>query len=98
MWADGSRQEPFETPRPGGLTDTVARLAERIVVPDVNQHPLYQDWHWGGAIVGLPLRIGQHVSGVMNLAFARPRQFDSNDLRVMDLLADQSAVALENAR
>ena len=98
MWADGSRPKPFETPRLGGLTDGVAKSAQRIVVPDVNQHPLYQDWHWGGAIVGLPLRSGERVCGVMNVAFAHPRQFDSNDLRVLDLLADQAAVALENAR
>jgi len=98
MWADGSRQKPFETPRPGGLTDAVAKSAQRIVVPDVNHHPLYQDWQWGGAIVGLPLRSGERVCGVMNVAFAHPRQFDDNDLRVMDLLADQAAVALENAR
>ena len=98
LWADGGQHDPLPAPRRGGLTQTVALTAQRVVVEDANRHPLYQDWPWGGAIVGLPLRSGGQVRGVMNVAFARPRQFDDNDLRVLDLLADQAAVALENAR
>ena len=98
MWADGAGQEPFATPRRGGLTETVALSGQRIVVGDASHHPLYVDWPWGGAIIGLPLRSAERVCGVMNVAFSRPRHFDENELRVLDLLADQAAVALENAR
>ncbi|MCD6554092.1 MAG: GAF domain-containing protein [Anaerolineae bacterium] len=98
LWADGRRQEPYAEPRPHGLTYTVARSGKRIVVPDANSHPLFRDWQWGGAIVGLPLRIGERVVGVMNVAFLRPHAFDENELRVLGLLADQAAIAIENAR
>ncbi|MBE9506450.1 MAG: GAF domain-containing protein, partial [Chloroflexi bacterium] len=101
LWAGDFQQEPYDEPRPHGLTYTVARSGERIVVPDAKDHPLFQDqqWdQWGGAIVGLPLHVGDRVHGVMNVAFAKPHAFSENELRVLELLADQAAIAIENAR
>jgi diguanylate cyclase (GGDEF)-like protein/PAS domain S-box-containing protein len=98
LWGDGRQQKPYAEPRPQGLTYTVARSGERIAVPDVNSHPLFRDYQWGGAIVGLPLRIGERVVGVMTVAFQRPHAFDESELRVLGLLADQAAIAIENAR
>jgi diguanylate cyclase (GGDEF)-like protein/PAS domain S-box-containing protein len=98
LWANGRQQTPYAEPRSDGLTYTVARSGERIVIPDAGSHPLYRDWPWGGAIVGLPLRMGDQVRGVMNVAFDRPHTFDEEELRLLELLADQAAIALENAR
>ncbi|MBC8249244.1 MAG: GAF domain-containing protein, partial [Anaerolineales bacterium] len=85
LWGDGRQQKPYAEPRPQGLTYTVARSGERIVVPDVDSHPLFRDYQWGGAIVGLPLRVGERVVGVMNVAFERPHVFDESELRVLGL-------------
>jgi PAS domain S-box-containing protein len=98
LWAGKSQSEPIAEPRSNGLTYTVARSGQRIVIPNVSEHPFYQNWDWGGAIVGLPLKIGSQVRGVMNVAFVRPHQFDNHELRVLELLADQAALALQNAR
>jgi len=98
LWAGEHQPEPYSEPRPGGLTYNVARKGERIVVPDFEDHPLFQDQSWRGAIIGLPLRFGDEVRGVMNVAFDEPHVFDENELRILELLADQAAVALENAR
>ena len=98
LWEDGRRQKPYAEPRPQGLTYTIARGGERIVIPDVNSHPLFRDYQWGGSIVGLPLRVSERVVGVMNVAFERPHVFDESELRVLGLLADQAAIAIENAR
>jgi PAS domain S-box-containing protein len=98
LWEDGRRQGPYAEPRPQGLTYTVARSGERIVIPDVNRSPLFRDYQWGGAVVALPLRIGERVVGVMTVAFQRPHAFDESELRVLELLADQAAIAVENAR
>jgi len=95
--SDGS-VEPLGWPRPGGLTETVARTGQQLVIPDVNAHPLYRDWPWGGAIVGIPLRASDRVVGVMNVAFQSPHEFDEAELRILGLLADQAAAAIENAR
>jgi diguanylate cyclase (GGDEF)-like protein len=95
---EGLTRKVYSAPRAEGVTHAVARSGERIVIPDVNRHPLYQDWQWGGAIISLPLAIGGQMRGVMNIAFDQPRSFDENELRVLDLLADQAAAALEQAR
>ena len=98
LWANGRPGTPYGTPRPKGLTYTVARSGRRIVIPDVNEHPLYRDWQWSGAIVGLPLRVGERILGVMNVAISHPYAFDEDELRALELLADQAAIAIENAR
>lgn len=96
--ASGVQPQPYSDPRPHGLTYTVARTGQRLVIPDVNRHPLYHDYQWGGAIVGLPLRVGGQTRGVMTVAFNHPRPFGDSDLRPLELLADQAAIALENVQ
>ncbi len=98
LWKDGRRGGAYSIPREDGLTYAVARGGQRIVAPNVNEHPLYRNWAWGGAIAGLPLRSGERVLGVMNVAFDKPHPFDADELRVLELLADQAAVAIENAQ
>jgi signal transduction histidine kinase len=97
-WAEGYPKELHPNPRPHGLTYRVARSGQRMVVSDVLNHPVFADTSWNGAVVGLPIRRGSQVLGVMNLAFhGGPRQFDENELRVLELLADQAAIAMINA-
>lgn len=98
LWAGGVQKEPFAKPRLHGLTYSVARAGQRIVVHDARNHPLYEDSPWDGAIVGLPLKVEGRVVGVMNVAFTRPHVFDDDELRALELLADQAAIALQNAR
>ena len=98
MWDGERHEEPFETVRPHGLTYSVARQGERIVVSDAVSHHLFEDRQWEGAIVGLPLTVGDEVQGVMNIAYQRPHRFTDEELWVLDLLADQAAIAVRNAR
>jgi signal transduction histidine kinase len=100
LWASGAQRAPFSAPRPDGLTATVAQRGERVVVADARDHPIFAsaDWTWDGAIVGLPLKVGGEVLGVMNLAFDVPHEFSQDELHFLELLADQAAVVLENAR
>jgi len=98
MW-NGERQDaPFDAIRPHGLTYTVAHHGERIVVDDAMTHPLFEDRRWEGAIVGLPLRTGNEVQGVMNVAYQQAHAFTEEELWVLDLLADQAAIAIRNAK
>ncbi len=97
LWADGVRQICYSNIRPNGLTYTVARSKKRLVIENPRSHPLYQDRPWDGAIVGIPLCAGDQVVGVMNVAFEHPHHFDQAELRILGLLADQAAIAIENA-
>ncbi len=93
--ADGGQTPPQL--RPNGLTYTVAQTGKRIVVPSLKDDPLYTNTRWGGAIVGLPLSIGDRVYGVMNVSYDQPHAFTDDELRVLDVLANQAAIALRNA-
>jgi len=95
----GERNKAFSEPRENGLTYTVARMGEMIMVEDMKTHPIYKDAppEWAGSIVGIPLKINQRVVGVMNISRDREGKFPSLDLHLLSLLANQAAVAISNA-
>ena len=95
----GERNKAFSEPRKNGLTYTVARTGEMIMVEDMKTHPIYKDAppEWAGSIVGIPLKINQRVVGVMNISRDREGKFPSLDLHLLSLLANQAAVAISNA-
>jgi diguanylate cyclase (GGDEF)-like protein len=97
--ADGTRNRPWAKPRANGLTATVAREGETIIVEDMKSHPLFQHVpaHWIGSIIGIPLKVGTTVVGVMNLSRSIIGGFSSSELRLLSLLSDQAAVAISNA-
>ncbi len=96
---DGDHQrEPYMNPRPQGITYKVANDGSKIVVNDTMDHPLYKDLPWKGSIIGLPLKIGNAVVGVMNVALKRAHVFTDNEIRVLEFLADQAAIAIQNAK
>ncbi|MBI5652700.1 MAG: GAF domain-containing protein [Chloroflexi bacterium] len=99
-WMDGRRKDDWAEPRQNGLTYTVARTGQTIIVPDMAHHPIYATAPTvgRGGIIGLPLKIGERVIGVMNLAYAEPHNFSASETRVLRLLADHAAIAIENAR
>jgi diguanylate cyclase (GGDEF)-like protein len=99
MDADGTRNKPWSKPRSNGLTYTVARSGETIIVEDMKDHPLFQNVpaHWDGSIIGIPLKVGNTVVGVMNLSRSTIGGYTESELRLLSLLSDQAAVAISNA-
>lgn len=91
------QKEPFSNPRSDGLTATVARSGEKIVVNQVEDHPLFENTPWNGSIVGIPLLVGQQVLGVMNIAFHSTHAFKDRELELLNRLAAQAAAAIHNA-
>lgn len=100
IFEDQRRDTPWAEPRQDGLTYAVVRGEKVIAIEDMHESPLFKsapkDWH--GAIIGLPLKFGDKMLGVMNISWKKPRQFDQQELHAMELLADQAAIAVENAR
>ena len=97
--SDGTRNKPWSTPRSNGLTYTVARAGETIVVEDMQNHQIYKTApkDWTGSIIGIPLKVGDIVVGVMNLSRSTAGEFPPSELRLLSLLSDQAAVAISNA-
>lgn len=95
----GNRNAAWTTPRPNGLTYTVARTGGTIIVEDMRGHPLFANApsEWTGSIIGIPLKFGDEVVGVMNMARVTVGGFLPSELRLLDLLSDQAAIAISNA-
>ncbi|NIV34659.1 MAG: GAF domain-containing protein, partial [Anaerolineae bacterium] len=85
-----------------GLSGRVAQSGEPMMVAD------YSQWEgkasvWAGEsfrrVLGVPLKVGDRVIGVINLTDdEQTGLFDEDDVRLVSLLADQAAIAVENAR
>src|SRR5215216_6809004 len=97
--SDGTRNKPWSKPRSNGLTYTVAREGEMILVENMQDHPLFANspTEWIGSIIGIPLKVGDTVVGVMNLSRSTLGGFSPSELRLLSLLSDQAAVAISNA-
>ena len=48
--------------------------------------------------MALPLRVGQNVIGVLDVQSTQPRAFNIDDIATLEILADQVAISIENAR
>jgi diguanylate cyclase (GGDEF)-like protein len=96
---DGVRNTPLAMPRLHGLTYTVARTGQQIIIEEMQRHPLYANTppEWLGSIIGMPLKFNDTIVGVMNLSRSTHGGFSSSELRLLGLLADQAAVAISNA-
>ena len=96
---DGEKNVQYVDPRPDGLTSMVARKKKTIVVEDIANQPIYDGMPitWRGSIIGIPLKMGSRVIGVMNLARTNPGEFNQAEVRLLNLLADQAAIAIINA-
>lgn len=102
LWRDGSRKSAVSSPRGDGITMSVAKLGQPIVINDAATHPLFQSKQaraWGiHAIAGFPFKQENQVIGVFTTTYLRPHTFSEDELLLLNLLADQAAVAVKNAR
>jgi len=98
--SDGKRNTIFSLPRPNGMTYTVARTRKAVIVENLQNDPLFTNApaEWVGSIIGIPLMFDGNVVGVMNMARWSTGGFILSELRLLDLLADQAALAINNAR
>ncbi|HZT09330.1 MAG TPA: GAF domain-containing protein [Chloroflexota bacterium] len=83
-----------------GLVGWVIAAGEAAFVPDVRRDPRTQTRHTAireGAIA-VPMRVGSTVVGCFRISVLGKRRFAEGDLWVAQTLADEAAVALQNAR
>jgi nitrate/nitrite-specific signal transduction histidine kinase len=86
-----------------GVTGWVAETGQPLLVPDVSQEPRYhqlpleQARHTRSELA-VPMRAKGTVVGVLDVESDRLRAFDDGDLAVLQSLANQAAIAIDNAR
>lgn len=84
------------------LTGEVIRTGRPLYIPDVREETQYRVSAVARreglcTLLSVPLRTKTAVIGVLNVYTAEPRSFEENDIRLLMLLASQSAIAIENA-
>ncbi|MCP4357348.1 MAG: GAF domain-containing protein [Chloroflexi bacterium] len=103
LWRDGRRDPAVVKPRAAGngLTATVVRQGQPIVINNAATHPFFQSEKsksWGiCAIAGFPLKFGNEVIGAFTATYLSPHTFSEEELLLLNLLAEQAAVAVHNA-
>ena len=85
-----------------GLTGWVAARGEAILSPDAASDPRSVEIPGTGRVeesmLLVPMRFEGRVTGVIVLSKLGLGQFDGDDLRLLQIIADLAAVAVENAR
>ena len=83
------------------IVGKVAESGESMLVSDVQDQPLF---HPNPLLldtlseVAIPLRIGTRIVGVIDIQSTQTNAFTNDDITVLQSLADQVAVAIDNAR
>lgn len=83
-----------------GIGATVVRNGQAINVPDTTQEDRYVAFDHmpvSRSELCVPMRVAEQVIGVLNVESDEPNHFTPADQQLLQLLADQAAVALENA-
>ena len=79
----------------------VAHSGVPMVMPDASADPahaaLAADINLEGSFVGLPLVIRHRLLGVMIITYPLRHVFSEAELRVLSMLGDQAAIAIQNA-
>jgi len=85
-----------------GMVGWVARHGETLLANDVDAEPhyvnLYPDLVPTRSELSVPIKASGEILGVLDIQSPRLNDFDESDVMVMETLADQIAVAIENAR
>ena len=84
-----------------GLTGRVADARQPKTVYDYEQWP-HRSEKWSGigihSVLGVPLTSGDHLLGVLDVAHDEPYRFVDEDVQLLQLLADQAALSIEQAQ
>jgi len=87
-----------------GLSGHVLETGEAVEVADVRDEPRFQgklDSRFGTrtrSLMAVPMRRRDQLAGLMEVLREEPRPFEPADLEFLQAVADELAVAVENAR
>jgi len=97
-YAENVQREPVLPLDKKSIFYQTARKGERILVPDIqSENNLQGNWKTG-SLISMPLIFHRTVIGVMSITFFEPGEFDGQLLQVLNLLSNQAAIAINNAR
>lgn len=95
-------QEPWIV-RQGGLTEHIFNERKPFVVPDIAKSDAFTlnsvlAIEGVAALVAVPLAIANEVVGILYVNDFSPRDYDENQVNILDMLANQATHAIQKAR
>jgi diguanylate cyclase (GGDEF)-like protein len=91
--------------REGGVTAEVIRTMKTIYLPDTQNREakrthtiLHHGKKHARAYLGIPLQMGQKIIGVLSCQSYQPHSFHAEQIDMLETIALQAAIAVENAR
>ncbi|MBN1888381.1 MAG: GAF domain-containing protein [Thermoflexales bacterium] len=90
---------PLNSPR--SIVLAACQAGRYYLAADTRTDPQYlawQDMPGTRSELALPLRIGPKILGVLDIQSEHPAAFETEDIRVLQTLADQVAIAIRNAQ
>lgn len=85
-----------------GISGEVAKSGEYIYLPDVEADTRFLHYRGEsvekGSFISMPLRYKKDILGVMNCSRPNKNDFSEEDIRMLTLVANQIALAVENAQ
>jgi signal transduction histidine kinase/putative methionine-R-sulfoxide reductase with GAF domain len=101
LWRSGVRELATAQPQHAGLIDRVRRSGQPIVIDNMMAHELYAAPEMAHSkiksIAGFPLKRAGTVLGVFTVSYLVVHRFGEDELRVLNLLANQASIAIDNA-
>lgn len=102
--ADPEELRTIPVPLYGSIAGTIFREDKYQIINEVARDPRH--FHQVDertrlqtrSLIGVPMRIGDEVIGVLESMNKRSGSFDETELRTLEIIASQAAVAINNAR
>ena len=88
-----------------GMVGRIAKTRETMIIQGFPENPEFPPEHFPihaaermRTTMGLPLRAGEHIFGALIVGYRHPHVITQTEVRLGEALANQAAIALENAR
>lgn len=101
--SDPNKLAQIPVPLEGSIAGTIFRENKPLVINDAQQDPRHyqqvgQSVHFQTRmLLGVPMRIKNKVTGVLEALNKRSGDFNETDIRLLTVIADLAAVAIHNA-
>lgn len=94
-------RQGVQVPLARGFAGRVAAEARPIIIDDLDHaevvNPILRQ-RGIRSMLGVPIHVDGHVIGVMHIGKLVKREFDEDDVTLLQLAADRAALAIDNAR
>jgi diguanylate cyclase (GGDEF)-like protein len=98
----GASKQAFGPKLGEGITGWIAQSGTAMLIPNLKEEPRARlipgTPEVDESMIGAPLIYQEQVQGVITLTKLGANQFDENDLRLLEIIAAQAAIAFDRAR